>query len=104
MVGAVDPNATMSRRVWTSSLVAIVAAAAVVAISAAIYAGTPRLRTQHARPAIHLPAGAIVVTAQGKVFHRPGCPYIHGPAHPISAEDAVREGYTPCTRCIGYSR
>jgi hypothetical protein len=42
----------------------------------------------------------VIVTAAGKVFHREGCTFIHGPAVTESGAQAVAEGYTPCTRCL----
>ena len=45
----------------------------------------------------------VVVTAEGKTFHVPGCRFIHDKAHErtMTAAEATRQGYTPCVRCLG---
>ena len=78
----------------------MVLAALLVAGSAALSRTLAQLRTGHARPAAFVPDGPIAVTAMGKTFHRPQCTFIHGPARAISAAEAIREGYTPCIRCM----
>jgi hypothetical protein len=90
----------MARRVWIASVAALVLAALLVAGSAALSRTLAQLRTGHARPAAFVPDGPIAVTAMGKTFHRPQCSFIHGPARAISAAEAIREGYTPCIRCM----
>ena len=62
-------------------------------------ASRPPLRSEHSEPAP--PAlGMVAVTEQGKLFHDPACPLIHGPAHLEFGRQAVAAGYTPCTRCL----
>jgi hypothetical protein len=62
------------------------------------------LRSEHARPANRVPPDMMVVVAEdGKLFHGgPACPFIHDKAtlRSMHARDAVREGYTPCVRCM----
>ncbi len=89
-----------ARRVWIAWAIAAILAIGVAGASVALWAGVPRLLTEHARPTGTMPAGPLVVTASGKLFHRPTCSYIHGPATPVTAEQAVAGGYTPCTRCM----
>jgi len=36
---------------------------------------------------------------EGKTFHVPNCPYLHGKRRVLTAQEAVREGYVPCVRC-----
>jgi len=67
----------------------------------------PELRSAHADPAkSSIPEDMPVVIAQdGKVFHRSkNCPFIldkdKAHLHTITAEEAVREGYAPCVRCM----
>jgi hypothetical protein len=95
-------NGPMAKRVWIMSGAAVVLAALVVGGSA-ICRTFAQLRTDHARPATYVPDGPIVVTALGKTFHRKKCGFIHGSAQPISAAEAIREGYTPCVRCMNGS-
>jgi len=42
----------------------------------------------------------VAVVDGGKTFHVPGCPFMHGKYHMVTAEEAVREGYAPCSRCM----
>jgi len=44
----------------------------------------------------------VVITEDGKTFHVPGCTFIHDKAklRTITAGEALREGYTPCVRCL----
>jgi hypothetical protein len=58
------------------------------------------LRSRHSRPSTAAPPSVVVVTANGKLYHRRDCTFIHGPARVESGEEAVAEGYTPCTRCM----
>jgi hypothetical protein len=63
----------------------------------------PKQRSQQARPGIGVPAEMMVVVAEdGKTFHVAGCRFIHDKARQriISASQALREGYTPCVRCM----
>ena len=60
------------------------------------------LRSEHAQPGVHVPAQMMVVVAEdGKNFHVQGCKFIHDKTvRSIPAEEAMREGYTPCIRCM----
>lgn len=62
------------------------------------------LRSAHAQPVRRpIPAKlAVVVTTGAKVFHLPGCDVIHnkGTERTLTAEEAEREGYVPCVRCL----
>lgn len=63
----------------------------------------PELRSAHAQPGAGVPPEMTVVMAEdGKIFHVPGCRFIHDPAtvRTITAQSAIREGYTPCVRCL----
>src|SRR5437660_9464695 len=62
------------------------------------------LRSEHADPAA---AGTpddmmVVVSKDGKTFHRPECRYIHDRAQEetITAGQAIQAGYVPCIRCM----
>lgn len=61
---------------------------------------SPKLRSEHAVPAVTAADLAVVVTDQGKLFHRADCTFIHGPARAETAGRAMVEGYTACTRCL----
>ncbi len=60
-------------------------------------------RSYHAEPGNHIPPDLVVVVSDGsKVFHVAGCPFIHDKAseRTITAKEAMRDGYVPCTRCL----
>jgi len=63
----------------------------------------PELRSDHAQPGSGVPPEMMVVVAtDGKTFHVPGCPFIHDTSRlrTIAAQEAMREGYAPCVRCM----
>jgi hypothetical protein len=63
-----------------------------------------QLRSRHSEAADTPPAGMVAVTSGGKLYHRPDCGYIHGQATMEPGEQAVAEGYAPCTRCMKDAR
>ncbi len=61
------------------------------------------IKSQHALPANNIPPDLVVVVSSGsKVFHVPGCRFIHDKAseRTLTAKQAIQEGYVPCTRCL----
>jgi len=61
------------------------------------------LRSQHAEQAKDIPPDMVVVVSSGaKLFHVPGCKFIHDKAseRTLTAKEAMREGYVPCPRCL----
>jgi hypothetical protein len=63
----------------------------------------PALRSEHAQTASGIPPDMMVVVAEdGKTFHVAGCRFIHDKARlrTIAADEAMREGYAPCVRCM----
>jgi anti-sigma factor RsiW len=61
------------------------------------------VRSQQAQPGAGIPPDmVVVVSTDGKLFHRSGCPFIHDKAHiqTLTAREAIREGYAPCVRCM----
>jgi hypothetical protein len=101
-----EANMPGSRRTFLGWMIA--AAAAVLAVggfevvkSSAF--GRPELRSEHAQPGRGVPPDMmVVVSVDGKIFHVAGCPYIHNQANvrTLVAREAMREGYTPCVRCM----
>ena len=64
---------------------------------------TPPLKTEHAQPARGIPPEMlVVVSADAKLFHAPGCDAIHNKdrERTLTAREAMREGYVPCLRCM----
>ena len=89
----------MTKRTWLLSVtVAMVMAGGWMA--AARRGPGPPLRSAHSEPATFVPGDPVMVTPSGRTFHRTGCRFIHGPAMRESGEQAVADGYTPCTRCL----
>jgi hypothetical protein len=60
-------------------------------------------RSDMARSGIHIPADlAVVAVSDGKIFHVPGCRFIHDKdkLQAMTAGEALKEGYAPCVRCL----
>jgi len=60
-------------------------------------------KSHQAEPGNNIPPDLVVVVSDGsKLFHVPGCPFIHDKAseRTITAKEAMRDGYVPCTRCL----
>ncbi len=87
---------------WTIAL----AAAALVLISFEVGSSSaftrPALRSEHAQPGAGVPGDMqVIISADGKTFHAPGCRFIHDKEpRTIAASEAMREGYAPCVRCM----
>lgn len=89
----------MTRRVLSST--AVVAVVLVGGWFAAASAGRlESLRSRHSEPTTIAPPSLVAVTAGGKLYHDPGCAFIHGPVRMESSAQAIAQGYTPCTRCL----
>jgi hypothetical protein len=61
------------------------------------------IKSYHAEPGNNIPPDLVVVVSDGsKIFHVAGCPFIHDKAseRTITAKEAMRDGYVPCTRCL----
>jgi micrococcal nuclease len=41
----------------------------------------------------------VYITNTGKKYHRAGCSYLRQSQKAISLDEAIRLGYTPCSRC-----
>jgi predicted PP-loop superfamily ATPase len=90
----------ISRRAWLVSVAVTGALAATAVFATALDGFVPQLRSKMSQPARRLPQRLVAIVDGGKKFHVPGCPFMHGKYHMVTAEEAVREGYTPCTRCM----
>jgi hypothetical protein len=64
-----------------------------------VYASPP-LRTEHAEPGKSVPQQIVAVVLDGKQFHDPSCRYLHGKPQMMTAEEAVKMGYSPDPRCM----
>jgi hypothetical protein len=90
----------ISRRAWLVSVGGTGALAASALLAAALDRFVPQPRAKMSQPARRLPGRLVAIVDRGKTFHVPGCPFMHGKYHMVTAEEAVREGYTPCRRCM----
>ena len=99
-------NASVQGSRWSSWSAWLVPVAAMVLITATlVMTGSSRnaLRSQHAEQAKDIPPDMTVVVSSGaKLFHVPGCPFIHDKAteRTLTAKAAMSEGYVPCPRCL----
>jgi hypothetical protein len=101
-------NTAGSGRGWSSWAAWLVPVAALALIAGGVLLTNSLtfrnlIKSQHALPANNVPPELVVVVSDGsKVFHVPGCPYIHDKAseRTMTAKDAMRDGYVPCTRCL----
>jgi hypothetical protein len=93
---------------WSSWSAWLVPVAAMVLIATSVLltnslTGRHFLRSHHAEPANNIPPDLVVVVSDGaKLFHVPGCPFIHdkNTERTLTAKEAMAEGYVPCTRCL----
>ena len=90
----------ISRRAWLVSVGVTGALAASAVCAAALGRLVPRPLSEMSQPARRLPQRLVAIVDGGKIFHVPGCPFMHGTYHMVTAQEAVLEGYTPCTRCL----
>jgi Putative zinc-finger len=85
---------------WLVSMAAAGALAAAFLFAAARDRFVPQPRAEMSQPARRMPQQLVAVVEGGKTFHVPGCPYMHGKHRMVTPEEAIREGYTPCSRCM----
>ena len=89
----------MTMRTWVMSLAAIALLTGGWVAGLAMGSRAP-LRSAHSEPGRLTPPKMVALTEQGKLFHDPSCPFIHGPTRLASGQQALVDGYTPCTRCL----
>jgi uncharacterized C2H2 Zn-finger protein len=103
-----DRRVPAQRQWWSSWTAWLVPVAALLLIAGGVrLARSPGfripLKSQQAEPANNIPPDLRVVVSDGeKLFHVPGCKFIKDPnsERTMTAKEAIREGYTPCTRCL----
>lgn len=94
-----------SGMVWMLAVAAGALLAGSYAVAHAANATRPLL-SEHAQPGREVPPEmAVLVSSEGKLYHVPGCKYLHQGTNEdpraMSAAEAIRAGYTPCVRCLG---
>jgi hypothetical protein len=90
---------------WSAWLVPVAALALIVGSLQVMNSLNHRgqIKSQHAVPAKDIPPDMVVVVSSGaKLFHVPGCEFIHDKAseRTLTAKEAMQEGYVPCPRCL----
>jgi len=98
----------INRRPWSTWSAWLVPVAALALITGGIRLANSStssnpLLSQHAQQAHNVPPDMlVVVSADAKVFHRPGCDFIHNKdkERTLTAKEAMQEGYIPCLRCM----
>ena len=85
----------MTPRVWLGTILILAA----ILLPLRDFGSPAVLLSQHGHPASVDPTGDVWVTPEGRVFHRPGCLFMHGPSQSIPGSEAKRRGYVPCVRC-----
>lgn len=101
-------SARVRSSMWSTWSAWLVPVAALLLITGGVRIANSRavphpLLSEHAQPARGIPPDMIVVvSADAKEFHVPGCRFIHNKdkERTLTAKEAVREGYVPCVRCM----
>jgi hypothetical protein len=93
------------RSLWMIAVAAVALLAGGLTLGSFTVFKQPDLRSQLAQPPHGIPASLMVtVSTEGKVFHVPGCKYLHrrdGESPQLmTAAEALKEGYAPCSRCL----
>ena len=63
----------------------------------------PALKSEHAQTGQGIPPDMlVVVSADARIFHVPGCDFIHNKdrERTLTAKEAMQQGYVPCLRCL----
>ena len=97
-----------SRSRWSSWSAWLVPVAALALITGAIRFASSLtvehpLQSEHAQQAKGIPPDmVVVVSTDAKVFHVPGCDFIHNKKteRTLTAKEAMQQGYVPCLRCM----
>jgi hypothetical protein len=92
------------RPVWMLAVAAVALVTGGLMFSP-IVSGHFEMRSRLAQPPHHIPPALVVVACtEGRVFHVPGCKYLHKregeSPQMMTASEALKEGYAPCPRCL----
>jgi len=94
-----------ARTFWMLAVAAVALVAGGVALGNSSFLRQPDFRSQLAQSPHGIPPSLMVtVCGEGRVFHVPGCKYIHRKEGErpelMTAQEAMKEGYVPCSRCL----
>jgi hypothetical protein len=101
-------SARASRNRWPSFSAWLVPLAALALLAGGLrvansLTSNPPLKITQAQPGHDIPPDMlVVVSADTKLFHVAGCPFIHNKdrERTLTAKEAIEQGYTPCLRCL----
>jgi hypothetical protein len=90
---------------WMLAVAAVALLAGAVALGNSSVFAHPDSRSRLAQPAHRIPPELkVVVSSEGRLFHVPGCRYLHNKVgetpETLTASQAMRDGYAPCPRCL----
>lgn len=93
------------RSFWMLAVAAVALVAGAVTFGNSSVFAHPDMRSRLAQPPHKMPPELIVVlSSEGRIFHVPGCKYLHNKVGEkpelMTASEAMREGYAPCPRCL----
>ena len=97
------PNSRRSFLGWMVAAAAALLLAGSFEVGRSLAGSRAELRSEHARRGSGVPPDMmVVVAADGKTFHAPGCRFVHAKAklETIAAREAISQGYAPCVRCM----
>jgi hypothetical protein len=88
---------------WMATAAAAVLVAGSFEIVRSLHSHSPQPRSELAQRGKGVPPDLKVVAAEeGRLFHVPGCEFIHDKTklRAMTAAEAERQGYAPCPRCL----
>jgi Putative zinc-finger len=94
-----------ARSLWILAVTAAALVAGGLTLGKSSVFNEPDARSHLAQPARGIPPTLMVVVSDdGRVFHVPGCKFLHkhDDESPVlmTAADALKKGYAPCVRCL----
>jgi len=94
-----------SRTFWMLAVAAAALMAGSFSLANSNVFRRPDVRSKLAQPAHNIPPNLMVVVSnEGRLFHVPGCKYLHKrdgeSPELITAANAMKQGYAPCSRCL----
>jgi hypothetical protein len=89
---------------WMVAFAASILVGGAFEVAKSASAGSPQRVSRHSQPAFRQipPDLRVLVSLGGKLFHLPACTSINNRATAVAmtAQQAIQDGYTPCTRCL----
>ena len=94
-----------ARTFWILAVAAVAVIVGGVSLSNSSVFRQPDMRSLLAQSPHGIPSSLmVVVSSEGRLFHVPGCKYLHRhdgeSPQMMTAAEAMKEGYAPCPRCL----